>query len=149
MLGKQLTLDMYECDKEHIKNKIVIYSILDELPDVIEMTKITKPYIISYKGGKNSFDKGGFSGFVIIAESHISIHTFSEQNFCSIDIFSCKDFDIKKAEQYLIDKLKPKRIEKNLVIRGLNFPKEEMLTQNVVNQRVKNFKSFFRAMKQK
>jgi len=39
----------------------------------------------------------GISGFVFIAESHIGIHTFVEQNYINIDIFSCKDFDTEKA----------------------------------------------------
>jgi S-adenosylmethionine decarboxylase len=39
----------------------------------------------------------GISGFVFIAESHIGIHTFVEQNYVNIDVFSCKDFDTGKA----------------------------------------------------
>ena len=33
------------------------------------------------------------SGIVLIAESHISVHTFPDRGYVNIDIFSCKDFD--------------------------------------------------------
>jgi len=36
-------------------------------------------------------DPGGWSGFVIIAESHISIHTFPARRFVSIDVYTCKN----------------------------------------------------------
>ena len=35
----------------------------------------------------------GYSTFVMIAESHLSVHTFPELNYVSFDCFSCKDFD--------------------------------------------------------
>lgn len=37
----------------------------------------------------------GYTGFVILAESHISFHTYPEYNFISIDFFSCKKLDRK------------------------------------------------------
>ena len=37
------------------------------------------------------------SGFVIIAESHISVHTFPDRGYLNIDIFSCKDFDAESS----------------------------------------------------
>ncbi|MEM7827340.1 MAG: S-adenosylmethionine decarboxylase, partial [Candidatus Aenigmatarchaeota archaeon] len=97
MLGPHLTLDFYNCNKENLKNAEFIYSILDELPDIIGMTKLTKPSLLIYEGKENSFDKGGISGFVIIAESHICIHCLGVQWFASVDIFSCKDFDFEKV----------------------------------------------------
>ena len=41
--------------------------------------------------GKNKKDGGGLSGFVIVAESHISFHTFPNRGFVSIDVYSCQD----------------------------------------------------------
>jgi len=80
MFGPHLTLDLYSCDKKRIVDKKFIEKFLDKFPIIIGMHKISKPFVIYYKGKKNSFDKGGVSGFVLIAESHISIHTFVEQN---------------------------------------------------------------------
>ena len=44
-------------------------------------------------------EDSGVTGFVIIAESHISIHTFPRKNYVNIDIFSCRPFDHDRALQ--------------------------------------------------
>lgn len=133
MLGQHLTLDFYDCNKGDLDSFDFIHNILDELPDLIGMKKLTKPSLTVYDGNAESFDKGGISGFVIIAESHISIHTFKEQNYASIDIFSCKDFDIDKTINYLVNKLGSNRFEKNLINRGNHFPKDVKLAESIVN----------------
>ena len=68
-----------------------MYSFLDEYPHAIGMTKIIPPQVYTYHG--KTAEDWGVSGFVLIAESHISIHTFPERQYVNIDIFSCKDFD--------------------------------------------------------
>lgn len=124
MFGPHLTLDLYGCNEERISSPDLIAQILDELPRLINMHKISEPQVMSYPGKPNSFDKGGISAFVIIAESHISIHTFNGYGYASIDIFSCKAFDIRGAEKYFIEKLGAKKIEKNLIMRGREFPRD-------------------------
>lgn len=39
----------------------------------------------------------GYSTFVMIAESHLSLHTFPEAGFLTFDCYSCKDFDNERA----------------------------------------------------
>ncbi|OLD78047.1 hypothetical protein AUF62_03320, partial [archaeon 13_1_20CM_52_20] len=96
MFGPHLTLDLSECNSEKLSDLSYIYDLLDELPDVIDMHKITAPYVFVYKP-KGNPTEWGISGFVIIAESHISIHTFPDNKHAFMDIFSCKQFDIHKA----------------------------------------------------
>ncbi|HEX9240283.1 MAG TPA: S-adenosylmethionine decarboxylase, partial [Candidatus Bathyarchaeia archaeon] len=91
MFGPHLTLDLSECDRRKLSDLSHIYDLLDELPDVIGMHKITPPYTFIYRPGDNP-SEWGVSGFVIIAESHISIHTFPDRNSAFVDIFSCKQF---------------------------------------------------------
>lgn len=117
-------MDLTGCDENTLNSKEIIFKVLDEMPALIGMHKITAPQIIPYEGKANSFDKGGISAFVLIAESHITIHTWKEQKHASIDIFSCKDFDVEKAVFYLSTIFKPRRIEKNLTMRGRHFVKD-------------------------
>jgi len=124
MFGPHLTLDMYNCDEDKISDKNFIFDLLDELPEKIGMHKISKPQLIFYPGKESSFDKGGISGFILIAESHISIHTFIEQKFASIDIFSCKSFDVEKAVKIVMDKLGAEKVEKHFIMRGREFPRD-------------------------
>lgn len=124
MFGPHLTLDLYSCNQKKLNDVEFVFKLLNELPDFIGMNKISKPQVLKYHGKKNSFDKGGISGFVLIAESHISIHTFVEQKYASVDIFSCKDFDVKRSQQFLMEKLEAKHAEKHFIMRGREFPKE-------------------------
>ena len=79
------------------------------------------PYVFKYSGLKP--EDWGISGFVLIAESHISIHTFPEKNFVSVDIFSCKAFDADFATQYLQKAFGMEKVESNVLDRGTEFPK--------------------------
>jgi len=83
MFGPHLTLDLSECNPERLSDLSYIYDLLDELPDVIDMHKITAPYVFVYKP-KGNPTEWGISGFVIIAESHISIHTFPDNKLQAI-----------------------------------------------------------------
>ena len=120
--GPHLMLDGYGCAKAKIEDLNLIYRILDELPARIGMTKIMPPYVFKYSGVKP--EDWGLSGFVLIAESHISIHTFPEKNFVSVDIFSCKTFDAAFASGYLKTAFGIAKVETNVLDRGTEFPKE-------------------------
>lgn len=119
--GPHLMLDGYGCDKAKLQDLNLIYRILDELPTRIGMTKIMPPYVFKYSGLKP--EDWGLSGFVLIAESHISIHTFPEKNFVSVDIFSCKHFDSEFASEYLKKTFGMSKVESTVLDRGTEFPK--------------------------
>lgn len=132
--GPHLTLDLYGCNKEKISDIKFVNDLLNELPDFIDMKKISEPSVIFYPGSEGTFDKGGISGFVLIATSHITVHTFIEQEHVFFDIFSCKNFDVKKATSYLIEKFEAKKADKNLFQRGLEFPKSVPIVQKFVKR---------------
>ena len=94
-----LLIDGYGADPELLADQQLIAEFLDEFPSQIGMTKISSPQVHNYVGAVP--EDWGVSGFVIIAESHISIHTFPDRQYVNIDIFSCKEFD----DQSTLDKL--------------------------------------------
>lgn len=120
--GPHLMLDGYGCDKAKLEDLNLIYRILEELPTRIGMTRIMPPYVFKYSGVKP--EDWGISGFVLIAESHISIHTFPEKTFVSVDIFSCKPFDPEFASDYLKGAFEMSKVECTVLDRGTEFPKE-------------------------
>ncbi len=97
-----LLIDGYGADPELLADQQLIAEFLDEFPSQIGMTKISSPQVHNYVGAVP--EDWGVSGFVIIAESHISIHTFPDRQYVNIDIFSCKEFD----DQSTLDKLQTK-----------------------------------------
>jgi S-adenosylmethionine decarboxylase len=100
-----------------------IYEFLAEYPDAISMTKITIPHVYTYVGQEP--EDVGISGFVLIAESHISIHTFPRRNYLNIDVFSCKDFDAEKAIGELSARFSLRTIRSWKLQRGLEYSKPE------------------------
>ncbi|MBM3941446.1 MAG: S-adenosylmethionine decarboxylase proenzyme [SAR202 cluster bacterium] len=90
-----LVIDGYGGNAAKMWDPELVRSFLIEYPDKLGMTRITEPKVLEYLGPKE--EDAGVSGFVIIAESHISIHTFPHRNYVNIDIFSCKAFDTDRA----------------------------------------------------
>ncbi len=124
MFGPHLTLDLHGCDKEKLADRDFIYKVLDELPRQLGMNKFSEPQVTEVpEQGENSFDRGGITGFVILIESHMSIHTFPADGYASFDIFSCKDFDTSYASKLLMQTLGAKKVEKNFIVRGKEFVK--------------------------
>jgi S-adenosylmethionine decarboxylase len=134
--GQHLMLDGYGCNQDLLQDIGLIYNFLDECPERIKMTKIMPPYVFRYEGIKP--EDWGISGFVLIAESHISIHTFPEKGYLSLDIFSCKHFEIEDTIVYLKETFQMSKYEHNLLNRGNDFPKNIKLAKNYVsNDRVR------------
>jgi len=117
MFGPHLTLDFYNCDKEKLSNTKFIFKLLDELPGILGLTKISAPIVNFY-----TTPTPGISGFILISESHITVHTFVEEGFAAIDIFSCKEFEVEKAINYLTEAFEPRKIEKKFFMRGRHYP---------------------------
>ena len=59
----------------------------------------------------------------MIAESHISLHSFPDKGFCTLDIFSCREFDVEAAIAYFSEIYKPQSVDKQLLMRGREFPR--------------------------
>src|SRR2546423_1350398 len=75
--GPHLVFDGLGCPRMRLNDLDHLYSLLHRLPDEIGMTRIMPPYVFRHTIG----DAEGLSGFVLIAESHISLHTFPAQGF--------------------------------------------------------------------
>ncbi|MFH1347253.1 MAG: adenosylmethionine decarboxylase [Candidatus Margulisiibacteriota bacterium] len=130
--GPHLMLDCYGCPKEKLSDIDFVFNILDTFPDKIKTTKIMPPYVFKYHGKVP--DDWGISGVVLIAESHISIHTFPDKQHAFIDIFSCKDFDTNYARREMLKLFEATHHEVTLLNRGAEFPKNISHAANIINQ---------------
>lgn len=99
-----LVIDGFVEDAEVLGQVEPIFNLLDELPALIDMSKITQPYVFRYNGVVP--EDWGVTGMVIIAESHISIHTFPGHKRFHMDVFSCKTFDYAKTLQIIETRLR-------------------------------------------
>lgn len=124
--GEHLTIDGYGGSYEKLNDRDLVLSCLSELPGKLGMHPLAEPVV--YAAADNQIkDPGGWSGFVVIAESHISIHTFPKRRFVSIDAYTCKNgMDVELAIAYFKEKFELIETETNLVIRGKKYPQENL-----------------------
>ena len=115
-----LTIDGFGGDRERLSSESLVRSLLDIYPAAINMTKISEPFVLRYVGEKP--EDWGVTGFVIIAESHISVHTFPEHGYVWVDVFSCKDFETDGATGQIIDAFELTHVKVNKLPRGLEYP---------------------------
>ncbi len=121
-VGMHLVLDGYSESPEIIGDVNRIRRFLDEFPQYMGMTKVTPPYVFRYEGATP--EESGISGIVIIAESHISIHTFPAKRYVSVDIFSCKPFNVDEAVQGLVEYFRLVEFRRQVFDRGVEYPKD-------------------------
>ena len=125
--GLHLTLDGYGCNREVLADLLGIYRFLDETPAAIAMTRIMAHLVIEYRPPPGEPPEDwGLRGAVLIAESHIAVHTYPDQGRLHLDIFSCKEFDVHQATTRVVEHFHPARIEPNLLRRGLEFRREDL-----------------------
>ncbi len=126
--GQHLIFDAYGCDFEALNNKDVCTNALEDMVRLAKMHKLREPIIIHADGNETlgGKDPGGYSGFVIIEESHISIHSFAKRGFLTIDLYSCKEFETADVIDYLIETFKPKDYDIIKMDRGLKYPADNI-----------------------
>jgi S-adenosylmethionine decarboxylase len=118
--GPHLMLDLNDCNSAILADLEACFRLLNELPEKIGMTKITQPYVFRYSGSVPEDE--GITGVTIIAESHISLHTYPKKNFVFVDIFSCKPFDVEGARDYVVQFFQSKSPSVHIQERGAAFP---------------------------
>jgi S-adenosylmethionine decarboxylase len=127
-----LIIDGYTRDPALLQDREGLYNLLDRYPAAIGMRKIAPPFVFRYVGEKP--EDWGYSGFVLIAESHISIHTFPARGFVNIDIFSCKDFSVELAIAEMQKVFGLQRMKTYLLWRGEEYPAEPSAAQPLVEE---------------
>ncbi|HEU25188.1 MAG: S-adenosylmethionine decarboxylase proenzyme [Mesoaciditoga sp.] len=101
-LGRHLLIELYGCEP----------SVLDDVAGIEEHMRMAarKANSTIVNSTFHRFDPYGVSGVVVIAESHLSIHTWPEYGYAAVDIFTCGDsVDPWKAFEYLKSVMKSQR----------------------------------------
>lgn len=98
----------------------------DKLDDVkyltnclTEAAQISGATILSHIHHK--FDPVGVTMVVLLSESHMSIHTYPEHGYASIDCYTCGSADPQKAIDYLVNEFKPEHKQVQMIERGIRM----------------------------
>jgi S-adenosylmethionine decarboxylase len=113
-LGRHLLLELHDCSSEILNNLETVKGALVEAAKRAEATIIDVLF--------HEFNPFGISGVVVIAESHLTIHTWPEYRYAAVDIFSCGDtLKPSEAAAYLVEQFKASHASCVEVKRGV-FP---------------------------
>ena len=96
--SKHLLLELYRCDYEKLNDESFLRCTLNRAAKLANATVLN---LIS-----NKFEPQGVTAIALLAESHMSIHTWPESNYSAVDIFTCgQNMMPELARQYLIESL--------------------------------------------
>ncbi|MCD6443029.1 MAG: adenosylmethionine decarboxylase, partial [Thermotogae bacterium] len=80
-LGRHLLAEFYDCDPNILRDLETIREYLKEAAEVANATIVNWTF--------HQFSPQGVSGVVVIAESHLAIHTWPEYRYAAVDLFTC------------------------------------------------------------
>ena len=99
--SKHFLLELYRCDNDKLNDESFLRCTLNRA------AKLAKARVLNLIS--NKFEPQGVTAIALLAESHISIHTWPESNYSAVDIFTCGQNMIPElASQYIIQTLKAK-----------------------------------------
>ncbi|WP_148357891.1 adenosylmethionine decarboxylase [Peribacillus simplex] len=110
-MGRHVISELWGCDFEKLNNidlieKIFVDAALKSGAEVREVAF-------------HKFAPQGVSGVVIISESHLTIHSFPEHGYASIDVYTCGNLDPNIAADYIAEALNAQTRENIELPRGL------------------------------
>ncbi len=114
-LGLHIIAEFYDCDFKQLCDHAIIEK------EMVTAAKKSGATIIS--SNFHTFNPYGVSGVVVIAESHLTIHTWPEHNFAAVDLFTCgPSIEPWKAFEHLKKILNADKVETQEIPRGCIIP---------------------------
>ena len=112
-LGDHLLIELHDCDAVVLAQPPAIEAALVAAAQAMKATLISRHF--------HHFSPLGVSGVIIIAESHLTIHTWPEHRYAAVDIFTCGRLDFQAALKVLKDQLRSERTSTQLLQRGVGL----------------------------
>jgi S-adenosylmethionine decarboxylase proenzyme len=120
ILGRHLLAELSECSGEALNNRPELEKIMLEAARHSGATVVDSVF--------HHYNPQGLSGIVVIAESHISIHTWPEYNYAAVDCFTCgTSVDPWKALEYLKEALGSRKVHVKDLNRGIPSSRNEVI----------------------
>lgn len=117
-MGVHVLANFFACPEPLLTRKETIAELLAEVVREAELRPLKQEF--------HQFEPAGVTGFVLLAESHLSIHTWPEHRSMAVDIFCCflgpggKQQALDKADrafQALTERFAPEKVSKQVVMR--------------------------------
>ena len=110
-LGKHILIEFWKCEKSVLDDIAAVENLMLAAAKKAKVTIVEKCF--------HKFSPYGVSGVVVIAESHLAIHTWPEYNYAAVDFFTCnKNCNTDIAVEYLKEGFKSEDYHVNIIKRG-------------------------------
>ena len=110
-LGRQILAEFFNCNRDILNDSVKIELFMKKAALECGATIVSSSF--------HTFNPHGISGVVVIAESHLTIHTWPEYGYAAVDVFTCGDLvNPQTAIQSLEQNLNAEKIEIKEFVRG-------------------------------
>ncbi len=116
-LGRHILAEFYECDPAMLNDTGAIERAMNEAAAASGATVVQSVF--------HMFSPHGVSGVVVVAESHLAVHTWPEYGFAAVDYFACGEVDAGAAIRCLRAKFGAERVSQREIERGVFEPSSE------------------------
>ena len=129
--GEHVTYDGYGCEPKLLDSESVVSGALTDLVAELGMTCLGGPEIYSASANATK-DPGGWTGVVVLQESHISVHTFPARAFLSADVYTCQNgLDVEKIQSFFRSRFQAANDEVQFLKRGTRYPSDDLHPERV------------------
>ena len=119
-LGTHITWGVYHCNADTLSFIPSVKTVLNSIVEELQLSKVNESF--------KQFEPIGVTGFILLEESHVSIHTWPEHAYAAVDIFTCGEIDMEAgvahlqkalaADELKIVKMKRGNLDKKAPIKG-------------------------------
>ena len=110
-LGIHVLYELYDCEAALLDDVEVLRQTLYDAVRSVEMVALQEAY--------HQYEPQGVSVVILVAESHIAVHTWPEYGYAAVDFFSCRtDINPERVRAVLQGALKPGRMDSRRIERG-------------------------------
>ena len=113
-LGLEWVIDAEDCSPEALRDESKILAAIDRIVGALSLHPVEKPLVHRFPG------EGGITALVLLAESHLTIHTFPELGAATLNVYCCRPRAPLDWPSVLADWLGARRVQVRALVRGEN-----------------------------
>jgi S-adenosylmethionine decarboxylase len=114
--GQAWIVDAHGCEPEALRSVAALQALVARVMDELELHAVQPPAWHAFP------PPGGVTGFVLLRESHLAVHTFPEHGFAAIDLYCCRALPEWPWDAALAEALGAAAVEVRTVARGAARP---------------------------
>jgi S-adenosylmethionine decarboxylase len=112
--GKHIIIDGFECDSSHLNNITYLENLCNKAALDAGMEVLYSHF--------HHFQPQGVTGILLLSTSHMSIHTWPEERYASLDFYTCGNQDLIAQVEFLLKGLSTKKAMVYSIMRGVSHP---------------------------